>query len=79
MFPSYSLSCSCVQTSYPRADPESARVGANREFFDNFNDTVENDAVWAYKLHREYNRKIKYPDYSQVGDIHGFGYSDPFW
>jgi len=47
---------------YARADVESARVDANREFFDNFEDIVENDAVWAYKFQREYNRKIKDPD-----------------
>jgi hypothetical protein len=45
-----------------RADVESARVDANREFFDNFDDIVENDAVWAYKFQREYNKKIKDPD-----------------
>jgi len=32
-------------------------LDANREFFDNFNDAFENDAVCTYKLHREYNRK----------------------
>jgi hypothetical protein len=47
---------------YARADVERARVYANREFFDNFEDIVENDAVWAYKFQREYNRKIKDPD-----------------
>lgn len=47
---------------YARADVESARVDANREFFDNFDDIVENDAVWAYKFQREYKRKIKDPD-----------------
>jgi hypothetical protein len=47
---------------YARADVESARVDANREFFDNFDDIVENDAVWAYKFQRDYNRKIKDPD-----------------
>jgi hypothetical protein len=47
---------------YSRADVESARVDANREFFDNFDDIVENDAVWAYKFQRDYNRKIKDPD-----------------
>ena len=47
---------------YARADVETARVDANREFFDNFDDIVENDAVWAYKFQREYNRKIKDPD-----------------
>jgi hypothetical protein len=47
---------------YARADVESARVDANREFFDNFDDIVENDAVWAYKFQRDYNWKIKDPD-----------------
>jgi len=47
---------------YARADVESARVDANREFFDNFDDIVENDAIWAYKFQRDYNRKIKDPD-----------------
>lgn len=47
---------------YARADVESARVDANREFFDNFDDIAENDAVWAYKFRRDYNRKIKDPD-----------------
>ena len=47
---------------YARADVESARVDANREFFDNFDDIVEKDAVWAYKFQRDYNRKIKDPD-----------------
>lgn len=55
---------------YARADVESARVDANREFFDNFDDTVENDAVWAYKFQRESNRKIKDPDdiYLEIKD-----------
>ncbi len=30
---------------YARADVERARVDANREFFDNFDEIVENDAV----------------------------------
>jgi len=45
-----------------RADVESARVDTNREFFDNFDAIIENDAGWAYKFQREYNRKIKDPD-----------------
>src|SRR6267143_5904323 len=55
---------------YARADVESARVDANREFFDNFDDIVENDAVWAYKFQREYSRKIKDPDdiYLEIKD-----------
>jgi hypothetical protein len=55
---------------YARADVETARVNANREFFDNFDDIVEHDAVWAYKFQREYNRKIKDPDdiYLEIKD-----------
>jgi hypothetical protein len=55
---------------YARADVESARVDANREFFDNFDDIVENDAVWAYKFQRDYNKKIKDPDdiYLEIKD-----------
>ncbi len=55
---------------YARADVESARVDANREFFDNFDDIVEKDAVWAYKFQRDYNRKIKNPDdiYLEIKD-----------
>ncbi|MGH9736627.1 MAG: hypothetical protein ACRD8A_18820 [Candidatus Acidiferrales bacterium] len=55
---------------YARADVESARVDANREFFDNFDDIVENDAAWAYKFQRDYNRKIKDPDdiYLEIKD-----------
>jgi hypothetical protein len=45
-------------------------VDANREFFDNFDEIVENDAVWAYKFQREYNKKIKDPDdiYLEIKD-----------
>jgi hypothetical protein len=55
---------------YATADVESARENANREFFDNFDDIVENDAVWAYKFQREYNRKIRDPDdiYLEIKD-----------
>lgn len=42
-----------------RADVETARVDANREFFDNFDAMVEDDASWAYHFQREYNRKTK--------------------
>ena len=41
---------------------ETARVDANREFFDNFDAMVEDDASWAYKFKREYNQKTKDPD-----------------
>ena len=56
---------------YARADAESARVNANRELFDNFDEIVENDAVWAFKFQREYNnKKIKDPDdiYLEIKD-----------
>ena len=53
-----------------RAGVESARVDANREFFDNFDEIVENDALWAYKFRREYNKKTKDPDdiYLEIKD-----------
>ena len=47
---------------YARADVETARVDANREFFDNFEALVEDDASWAYKFQREYKQKTKDPD-----------------
>ena len=42
---------------YARAEVEGARVDANREFFDNFNRIVEDDARWAYHFQREYDRR----------------------
>jgi hypothetical protein len=45
-----------------RAEVETARVDANREFFDKFADVVEDDASWAYKFQREYKEKTKDPD-----------------
>src|ERR1700691_3488576 len=47
---------------YARADVETARVDANREFFDNFEALVEDDASWAYKFQREYTQQGKDPD-----------------
>src|SRR5260370_40781623 len=44
-----------------RADVETARVDADREFFDNFDAMVEDDASWAYKFQREYDRKARDP------------------
>jgi hypothetical protein len=41
------------------SDVEIARVYANREFFDNFEKIVENDARWAYKFQRRFNEKLK--------------------
>jgi hypothetical protein len=40
-----------------RAEVETARVDANREFFDSFDEIVEDDASWAYKFQREYKQK----------------------
>ncbi len=42
-----------------RAEVETARVDANREFFDSFDEMVEDDASWAYKFQREYKQKTK--------------------
>jgi hypothetical protein len=36
---------------HARSDVEIARVYANREFFDSFEEIVENDAKWAYRFH----------------------------
>src|SRR6202451_1237632 len=47
---------------YARADVETARVDANREFFDNFEALVEDDASWAYRFQREYKQQNKDPD-----------------
>jgi hypothetical protein len=47
------------QVRYTRAEIESARVDANREFFDKFDGIVEKDAEWAYKFCREYGQKTK--------------------
>lgn len=55
---------------YARADVETARVDANREFFDNFDAMVEDDASWAYQFQREYNQKAKDPEdvYLEIKD-----------
>jgi hypothetical protein len=42
-----------------RAEVETARVDVNREFFDSFDEMVEDDALWAYKFQREYKQKTK--------------------
>jgi hypothetical protein len=46
---------------YARAEVESARVQANREFFDKFEEIVEKGAAWAYKFRRAYDQKTKDP------------------
>ena len=55
---------------YARADVETVRVDANREFFDNFEALVEDDASWAYKFQREYKQVAKDPDdvYFEIKD-----------
>jgi hypothetical protein len=49
------------QLRYSRAEVESARVDANREFFDKFGEIVEKDAEWAYKFCRAYDQKNQDP------------------
>ena len=55
---------------HARSDVEVARVYANREFFDNFEVIVENDAKWAYKFQRDFDQKLQDPDdlYLEVRD-----------
>jgi hypothetical protein len=55
---------------HARSDVEIARVYANREFFDNFEAIVENDAKWAYKFQRAFSKKLEDPDdiYLEVRD-----------
>ena len=55
---------------HARSDVEIARVYANREFFDNFEAIVENDAKWAYKFQRDFSLMLKDPDdiYLEVRD-----------
>lgn len=49
------------EVRYMRAEIESVRVHANREFFDRFDEIVEKDARWAYKFRRVYEKKIQDP------------------
>jgi hypothetical protein len=49
------------QLRYTRAEIETARADANREFFDRFGEMVEKDATWAYKFCRDHDRKTKDP------------------
>lgn len=49
------------QLRYTRAEIETARADANREFFDKFGEMVEKDAKWAYKFCQERDRKAKDP------------------
>ncbi len=41
------------------SDVEIARVYANREFFDNFEKIVEDDAKWAYRFQRKFDQQLK--------------------
>jgi hypothetical protein len=41
------------------SDVEIARVYANREFFDNFEKIVEDDAKWAYRFQRDFDKKLE--------------------
>src|ERR1700752_64644 len=45
-----------------RAEVETARVAVNREFFDSFEELVEDEASWAYRFQREYDQKTKDQD-----------------
>jgi hypothetical protein len=55
---------------HARSDVEIARVYANREFFDNFEKIVEDDAKWAYRFQRAFDAKLKDRDdiYLEVRD-----------
>jgi hypothetical protein len=55
---------------HARSDIEIARVYANREFFDNFEKIGEDDAKWAYRFQRDFDKKLKDRDdiYLEVRD-----------
>jgi hypothetical protein len=55
---------------HARSDVEIARIYANREFFDNFEVIIENDAKWAYRFQRDFDQKLTDPDdiYLEVRD-----------
>src|SRR5580704_13972547 len=55
---------------HARSDVEIARVYANREFFDNFEVIVENDAKWAYRFQRRFDERLRDRDdiYLEVRD-----------
>src|SRR5580700_880838 len=44
---------------HARSDVEIARVYANREFFDNFEKIVEDEAKWAYRFQRAFDEKLR--------------------
>lgn len=45
-----------------KAHVQSAQVEANRQFFDEFDAIVENDAIEAYKFLRDHKKRITDPD-----------------
>jgi hypothetical protein len=55
---------------HARSDVEIARVYANREFFDNFEKIVEDEAKWAYRFQRDFDKRLKDRDdiYLEVRD-----------
>jgi hypothetical protein len=55
---------------HARSDVEIARVYTNREFFDNFEAIVENDAKWAYRFQRRFDERLRDRDdiYLEVRD-----------
>jgi hypothetical protein len=46
---------------YARAEVESARVEANREFFEKFSGIVESDARWDFRYRRNYELRLRDP------------------
>lgn len=47
---------------WAKAHVESAQVEANRQFFDEFDAIVENDAIEAYKFLRDHRKRVTDPD-----------------
>jgi hypothetical protein len=47
---------------WAKAHVESAQVEANRQFFDEFDAIVENDAIGAYKFLRDHRKRVTDPD-----------------
>ena len=47
---------------WAKAHVESAQVEANRQFFDEFDAIVENDAIGSYKFLRDHRKRVTDPD-----------------
>jgi hypothetical protein len=47
---------------WAKAHVESAEVEANRQFFDEFDAILENDAIGAYKFLRDHKKRVTDPD-----------------